>query len=331
VKRVYQSRHAVEAKRLREKAKVEEYVALTIDVISRKKSKDWSESALELTSRLLQLNPEFYTIWNYRRTVLLMGIFPKSSAEKINNLIADELSNTMSALKSHPKVYWIWNHRRWCLENTPHGPGLKDEAEFHGWRKANWDRELFVVEKMLDADPRNFHAWDYRRYALASMSMTQDTTSEFNYTTRKIEANFSNFSAWHQRSKVISALQDSNDIRSNQEVEFDLLRNAMYTDPNDQSVWVYHRWLIGLGEDKRVLEREITAIQELLHEQPDSKWCIESIVYYKRLLLRKHAGNVDVCTIVSECRDSLQQLELLDPMRRQRYQDIAKSLTSLSQ
>lgn len=29
--------------------------------------------------------------------------------------------------------------------------------------------------------------------------------------------------------------------------EFELVRNAMYTDPGDQSVWIYHRWLIAEG------------------------------------------------------------------------------------
>jgi len=62
---------------------------------------------------------------------------------------------TMSALKANPKVYWIWNHRRWCLERLPDGPGEEGDPNFHGWKQAAWDRELFVVEKMLDADPRN--------------------------------------------------------------------------------------------------------------------------------------------------------------------------------
>ena len=60
----------------------------------------------------------------------------------------------MAALREHPKVYWIWNHRRWCLENVPDGP-LVDGKPSLQWRKANWQRELAVVEKMLNADARN--------------------------------------------------------------------------------------------------------------------------------------------------------------------------------
>lgn len=30
--------------------------------------------------------------------------------------------------------------------------------------------------------------------------------------------------------------------------EFELVRNAMYTDPDDQGIWMYHRWLVGSGE-----------------------------------------------------------------------------------
>jgi geranylgeranyl transferase type-2 subunit alpha len=109
------------------------------------------------------------------------------------------------------------------------------------------------------------HAWNYRRYVLASMPVPRPGTSELAYTTRKIESNFSNFSAWHQRSKVFLSLWETGGLdaakcREDGALllfllgilivlleEFEFVRNALYTDPNDQSAWVYHRWLIGPG------------------------------------------------------------------------------------
>ena len=43
-----------------------------------KKAKDYSAEALKQTTALLDLNPEFYSIWNYRRFILLNGLFPSS-------------------------------------------------------------------------------------------------------------------------------------------------------------------------------------------------------------------------------------------------------------
>jgi len=327
VKRVRQSKEAIEAKKQREQAKIKDYLLLTDDLLARKKNEDWSKDAFDLTTRLLQINPEFYTIWNYRRHIMLNGIFPASSPEDVNNMLATELSMTTTALKAHPKVYWVWNHRQWCLENVPDGPG-EEGAERYGWKKANWDRELFVVEKMLDADARNFHAWNYRRYVLASMPVPRTEISELAYTTRKIEANFSNFSAWHQRSKVYTSLWDSGklDAAKCREEEFELVRNAMYTDPNDQSVWMYHRWLIGPGDNREILEREISVIKELLDEQPDSTWCMESLVYYQGILLRRHEPHSE--GLGQECLGLLQQLKNLDPARHQRYEEIATEFKS---
>jgi geranylgeranyl transferase type-2 subunit alpha len=62
---------------------------------------------------------------------------------------------TTAVLKQHPKVYWIWNHRHWCLAQVPPGPGADGTPDAQGWRQKNWERELFVVERMLDADARN--------------------------------------------------------------------------------------------------------------------------------------------------------------------------------
>ena len=59
---------------------------------------------------------------------------------------------------------------------------------------------------------QSVHAWNYRRYVLESIPIRRSEQSELAYTTQKIEANFSNFSAWHQRSKVLSVMWEKGEL-----------------------------------------------------------------------------------------------------------------------
>ena len=70
---------------------------------------------------------------------------------------------------------------------------------------------------MLSLDSRNFHGWGYRRTVISALesielqaedSNTDLTETEFEYTTKMINSNLSNFSAWHNRSKLIPRLLD---------------------------------------------------------------------------------------------------------------------------
>ena len=70
---------------------------------------------------------------------------------------------------------------------------------------------------MLSFDSRNFHGWGYRRTVVSALESnalhTEDpstsmTETEFEYTTKMINSNLSNFSAWHNRSKLIPRLLD---------------------------------------------------------------------------------------------------------------------------
>ncbi|KAH8117241.1 rab-protein geranylgeranyltransferase [Phellopilus nigrolimitatus] len=324
VKRAPQTTEAREARKRKEQAKLQEYLKLNDDVLARKKAKNWSHESLDLTTRLLSMNPEFYTVWNYRRDILTNGIFFECTPNDVNDILNTDLDMTMTFLRLHPKVYWIWNHRRWCLEHVPDGP----EDNPIGWKAQHWAMELRAVDKMLDADARNFHAWNYRRYVLASMPVKKPELDELAYTTRKIEANFSNFSAWHQRSKVYSSMWEKGllDETKSKDEEFELVKQALYVDPHDQSAWIYHRWLVGNGDSKVLLVREIAVIEELSDLEPDCKWCLESLVHYKRLLLRKHFSNItdpERQKILEECLCTLATLENIDPPRLKRYEEIA--------
>jgi len=92
------------------------------------------------------------------------------------------------------------------------------------------------------------HCWDYRRFLL-DKSKEVTLEEEIEFTTEKISSNFSNFSSWHLRSKLLP--NTKNDFLLS---ELDLVKNAAYTDPNDQSVWFYHRWLLNyhLSKGKQI-------------------------------------------------------------------------------
>lgn len=72
-----------------------------------------------------------------------------------------------------------------------------------------------LAGKMLSLDSRNFLGWGYRRTIITALESNElssdDSTSsmveqEFEYTTKMINSNLSNFSAWHNRSKIIPKL-----------------------------------------------------------------------------------------------------------------------------
>jgi len=292
-----------------EGVKIKHYVALKDLAFQKYRANILDQGALELTAQLLSLNPELCSFWNYRRQIIL-DMRNKKTPEEVKAIFTAELKLMEELIPQHSKSYWIWFHREWVTS--------KMDA-------CDWIRELGLCTQLLAKDDRNFHCWNYRRYVAKNASVS--LSKEFDFTTKKIEENFSNYSAWHQRSVLIPKIYNSNteEYRKLMDTEFELIRNAFYTEPKDQSAWIYHRWLTTQvcdnfppKEKEDILKRELemcSELKKLLEMEEDQslqKWPIFTSVFILQKL-----GNQN-----EKMRDNLDFLVKVDPTHQHQYLDL---------
>jgi geranylgeranyl transferase type-2 subunit alpha len=313
--------------------------------------KQFTIHVLGLITKLLNENPEYYTIWNHRRRVL-NSLASEGAAQSSGNLLEGDLQLTFVLLRKFPKCYWIWNHRDWLLRKGEELLGLDAACKL-------WSGELQLINKMLHADSRNFHAWGYRRFVVSQLERltpapaslaapsTEDTSEslaevEFAYTTKMIKANLSNFSAWHNRSQLIPRIlnERNSDAKARRDLlasELSLIYEAVNTDPFDQSIWFYHQYLMATispscpsrdlvvtdmtnGERQRYYEHEMEYIKDILEDEADCKWIYEALLGLAEAYLEVDAGTKAVTT--QDMRAWLVELKRLDPLRRGRWDDL---------
>lgn len=219
---------AAKTKEREEKARM--YVALREKIIAKRMQGDASDATLSLTETLLANNPDFSTIWNYRREILLQKL-AKATPQECEELCNAELVFVETCVMKNPKSYNAWHQRRWILAQS---------------RSPQWDHEISLCSKFLQLDERNFHCWNYRRYVAAQLPDKENAAlTELEYTMDRIGKNFSNYSAWHNRSKLLGQIYGDvlpDDVAA---AEIELTHNAFYIEPKDQSAWFYHRWVLG--------------------------------------------------------------------------------------
>lgn len=198
-------------------------------------NKTYTKEAVDVSAKLLELNPEYYTAWNYRK--LAVGHYlrgepdGKTDEQYIKSILDEELIVVENALRTNYKSYGAWHHRKWVL-NKGH---------------SSTDRELMLLNRFQKEDPRNFHTWNYRRFVTSLKNIPAQ--EELKYTTDMIYANFSNYSAWHNRSVLLSHLlkEKVEGFCPKENVlieEYEFVRSALFTEPDDQSGWFYHLWLL---------------------------------------------------------------------------------------
>ncbi|KAK3518804.1 hypothetical protein QTP70_014890 [Hemibagrus guttatus] len=248
-----------EEKRKEREKKLKVYLTVRDAIFKKRTNSELDEEALQLTQQLLASNPDFATLWNYRREILLHLETVKED-EEMQKLYETELLFIESCLKVNPKSYGSWHHRGWVSSRLP---------------RPDWKRELSLCDRCLSLDDRNFHCWDYRRLVVKASRVSVE--QELQFTDRLISSNFSNYSSWHYRSTLLPLLhpQPASDPESACQKhtsptaspqthghrvcekqllkEYELVQNAVFTDPNDQSAWFYYRWLLGRAEREELI------------------------------------------------------------------------------
>ncbi|KAE8352366.1 hypothetical protein BDV28DRAFT_135247 [Aspergillus coremiiformis] len=347
----YSLKEKSEEARQQELRKIEKYQELDQWVRGKIAERQYTPETLQKISELLTKNPEYYTVWNYRRRVLQHGFSQATSsdlgeaaADQITVLIKNDLLFLIPLLRSFPKCYWIWNYRLWLLDEAKRLLPLPISRNI-------WEEELALVGKMLSLDSRNFHGWGYRRVVVGTLetltfeeqgqSMAQ---TEFEYAKKMIGTNLSNFSAWHYRTKLIQRLlneKSASDAERKKmlDAELELIHRAL-CDPYDQSLWFYHQNLMctfdpvvsgqtmapNLHQSERLdyLRREIEEIQDMLDGAEDCKYIYQALIDCT-VLVSKVEGSMsrgDQQKVLSW----ISELKKMDPLRRGRWLDLERSL-----
>lgn len=174
--------------------------------------------------------------------------------------------------------------------------------------------------------------------------------SEYAYTTKMVNTNLSNFSAWHYRSKLIPRLLDERSAspqtrRQMFEDELAFVKNALYIDPYDQSLWFYHQFLISVllttsepqqlvqyvpfahftdADRRNYLRLEIEQMRGLLDDTDDCKWIYQYLLQYSADY-RRLSGD-ETITKQSDMCVWLERLMTLDQTRSGRWNSLQDAL-----
>jgi hypothetical protein len=314
------------------------------------KTRSASSSCQAVLDRELYLCAEFLTLdernfhcWNYRRFIVgcSMDLIVLSDNSTDNNINGDAL---------HLDMNGAWKCTQYLSDNnnnismTPIPPSVGAQLTSS------------ICKEIDDEQISNIHP-------LSKDVQTKIFTliqSEYQFTYDKIAQNFSNGSAFHYRSKllpfVLSFRSNLNGTHNSfiqfnlVREELDIIRNAIFTEPDDQTCWWYLRFIVDwsnpmklkrnnvgceqeigqlVEEYKDILYQEWITITELVEaEEGRCKWGLLALHMIAMIFLDEHDGMQNAQFQGEDWMEHVQtyvsQLKVLDPDRSLRYDSLLR-------
>ena len=311
---------------------------------------------IALTAKLLSSDERNFHCWNYRRYV----VDALATSSYIQLLQSSSTLSPSSSSLSIQKVAYQMDGSWKLFQDSTTSMGAQVAAvaavEAAEIQKDTSDKiDENVTETATSKELRS--------------SLLQIIQSEWKFTQTKIQDNFSNFSAFYYRSQLLPILHQMEKATATNETamtdrmeeEFQLVENAMCTEPDDQTAWWYHAILLDFivaneaspniaGNDssnnedkasatenavdyyKNRLQQQAELLRELLAEEASEaagggKWILLGL---HRIL---HVLTDKLRCIDEEKQDAyrseqvklLNQLIQVDPDRTQRYLELIQS------
>jgi geranylgeranyl transferase type-2 subunit alpha len=294
------------------------------------------QTEFNLTTSCLERNPKAYGPWFHRKWSCVHYYYHyhysghNNTTTNNNNverqrrvLLENELALCASFLTKDERNFHCWNYRRFIVGL------LLGETVDGSWGKHHHDDDDGIMGSQIVVAPNDATT---TTTIISTTTLTREERSaiiqsEWDYTTTKIQQNFSNYSAFHYRSKLWELLRaEEGDAKNEDDTlslslssllqrELDLVHSAMFTEPDDQTAWWYYRFLIvGNSLSKATLEQERATLMELNEaEDWQLKWAwlgLHVVLTELIPLDSSYQQEMDGC---------LDHLIALDPDRAARY------------
>ncbi|KKA29551.1 hypothetical protein TD95_001661, partial [Thielaviopsis punctulata] len=288
--------------------KIEKYRQLDQEVQARAKSSDFSPETFELSTRLLRLNPEYYTIWNVRRRCIishsLSALSPGSCCLMASRSSSQTPTTSLSTADSSKQSC----HETPCSPKCPPtgkpGTTAEDDAKISAPTASQTQdlqvlkNELLFTIPLLMEFPKCYWIWDHRVWALeqtitrlpAQMARAV-WEEELGLDSKMLMRDRRNFHAWGYRQKLTARLESAQlGGTSMAESEFEYTTRMIQSDLSNFSAWHRRAMLIPriLSERKTnesgrksFFEGEMELVHNALNVGPED----QSLWYYHQFLM----------------------------------------------
>jgi len=336
------------------------------------------EQEREMTTTCLKRNPKAYGAWFHRKWSIrrYLQLLPEPDPDSCQKLMHLELQQCAQFLNLDERNFHCWSYRRFVVAAlassvllVDHGGHLDDlDGSWISWchrtdgtpgTDEEHSRGSLIGAQVMGTRQQKPLATDRAtaKDTARSDEIRHILQEEWNFTTQKIRQNFSNGSAFHHRSKLVPLLYpDASFIEQADMVraELEIIGNAIYTEPDDQTPWWYLRFIIEWADPNSAersarrkahgdasmmesIQKETDVYVSMLKEQFENihelveaedglcKWGLLGMnmiatILYKRL----GEGDREGYNWKEESYGCLKALEALDPDRVVRYRNMIK-------